>query len=149
TDNGHEALDMFRKRSFDLVVLDLMLDGMQGEELCKAIRDVSNVPLLMLTAKSLESDVIAGLNLGADYYVTKPCRVKEVVAQIHAVRRRLAAHAAASREALTFNRRRLVVHPGAQDVLVEGKPAMLTTAEFRVLDALIERAGSVVSRGDL
>lgn len=148
-DNGQEALSLFRSISIDLVVLDLMLDGMQGEELCKSIRNVSNVPLLMLTAKSLESDVVAGLNLGADYYITKPFRVKEIVAQIHAFQRRIASQAAVEREAVTFNRRKLVVRPGAQDVLVEGKPALLTTTEFRVLGALLERAGSVVSRADL
>lgn len=149
--NGEEALSLFRRRAFDLIVLDLMLDGMPGEEVCRAIRDISNVPIVMLTAKSREHEAIAGLNLGADHYFTKPFRVKEVVAQIQAIFRRMNAREAAptGAKAITFNRRRLVVHPWAEDVIVDGKPARLTTTEFRVLSVLIERAGAVINRGDL
>jgi len=151
TGDGTEALALFRMRSFDLVVLDLMLEGLQGEEICRAIRQISTVPILMLTAKTRESDAIEGLNLGADHYFTKPFRIKEIVAQIQAMIRRM--HAVASvpppLRAVTFNRRKLVMTPGVQDVTVDGIPALLTTTEFRVLSVLIEQAGRIVSRGDL
>lgn len=151
TGNGNEAISIFRMNSIDLVVLDLMLDGMQGEIVCRQIREISNVPLIMLTSKARENDAITGLDLGADHYVTKPFRVKELVAQIRALLRRANSTPAldAAIEALTFNNKRLMLNVDAQDVYVEGKPANLTTTEFGVIRVLIEHPGRVISRSDL
>lgn len=87
-DNGPDALVIFRKENIDFIILDLMLPGMTGEEICRSIRDVSNVPIIMLTAKTHEESVLNGLQIGADDYVTKPFSVKELYARMEAVMRR-------------------------------------------------------------
>lgn len=86
--NGKDALDLFHSKSIDFVILDLMLSGMSGEEICSSLRSISNVPILMLTAKAQEDDVVTGLRLGADDYVTKPFSLKQLLARVEAIYRR-------------------------------------------------------------
>ena len=87
-EDGREALDIFQKQPIMFVILDLMLPGMSGEEVCQAIRRQSRVPIIMLTAKTQENDVLNGLNIGADDYVTKPFSIKQLYARMEAVLRR-------------------------------------------------------------
>lgn len=88
-DNGQDALKIYKEEKVDFVILDLMLPGMSGEEICRQIRQESNVPIIMLTAKTQEESVLDGLRIGADDYVTKPFSVKELYARMEAVLRRV------------------------------------------------------------
>ncbi|WP_251573247.1 response regulator transcription factor [Paenibacillus sp. MER TA 81-3] len=133
----------------DLVVLDLMISGIPGEDVCRSIRRMSNVPLIMITSKAREVDMIHGLNLGADDYITKPFRMKEVIARIYALQRRINSMNSTSCSILYFNRRRLMVNFELEDVFLEGTPANLTTTEFRTLSILVKKPGKVFSRHDL
>lgn len=152
TGNGDEALSMFYAGGFDLVILDLMIDGLQGEALCRRIREHSAVPLIMVTSKSREQDVIEGLHLGADHYVVKPFRVKELVAQIHALLRRARSaqeSEASARQRRSFNKGDLVFDAGKHEVLLNRRQIHLTTTEFRTLSELIHKSGKLVTREEL
>ncbi|MFE5320388.1 response regulator transcription factor [Paenibacillus sp. NPDC056579] len=151
TANGLEAVQLFDNNSYDLVILDLMLEGLPGEEVCKRIREKSVVPIIMLTSKSRESDTIAGLNLGADDYIAKPFRVKEVIARIHALTRRIHAYKPdkAKETVLTFDRGQLVIDLEANTLLVRGVHANLTTTEFKLLTVFAGKPGKTWSRSDL
>jgi len=151
TGDGYEALNKFKQFKFDLVILDRMIHGMPGEEVCKKIRNSSNVPIIMITSKSLESDTIEGLNLGADDYITKPFRVKEVVARIHALQRRINDHLAKPDKAKVFhfNKKRLVINFAAKEVYVEGELVNLTTTEMNVLKVMVDNPNRIFSRNEL
>ncbi len=107
TGDGREALKRIQLLKLDLVVLDLMIQGLPGEEVCRSIRQVSNIPLIMITSKAREADMINGLNLGADDYITKPFRMKEVIARIYALQRRITQLNKSGPNVLYFNRRRI------------------------------------------
>ncbi|CAH8717071.1 response regulator transcription factor [Paenibacillus thiaminolyticus] len=147
--DGQEALKKVQLYKMDLIVLDLMIPGMPGEEVCRNIRRMSNVPLIMITSKAREADMINGLNLGADDYITKPFRAKEVIARIHALQRRINIMNNSSRNIIYFNRRRFMVNFELEDVFLDGKPANLTATEFRTLSILVRKPGKVFSRHDL
>jgi DNA-binding response OmpR family regulator len=151
TANGFEAVEMFDRGQYDLVILDLMLEGLPGEEVCRQLREKSVVPIVMLTSKSRESDTIAGLNLGADDYIAKPFRVKEVIARIHALRRRIHTYSAdqAKQSVLTFDKGKLVIDLEANTLLVQGVHANLTTTEFKLLTLFTSKPGKIWSRSDL
>ncbi len=149
SDNGYDALQKIKKIKVDLVVLDLMLPKIPGEEVCKEIRKSSDVPLLILSSKSREQDMIKGLTIGADDYVTKPFRIKEVVARIHALQRRIDMFAKKDEPVVRYNNGRLVVNFEKKEVLVDDKTVKLTSTEFKVLDALLKKPGKVLSRHDL
>ncbi|CAG7646435.1 response regulator [Paenibacillus allorhizosphaerae] len=151
TPNGLEAVDMFSNRNYDLVILDLMLEGMPGEEVCRTIRQTSTVPIVMLTSKSRESDTIEGLKLGADDYIFKPFRVKEVIARIHALLRRVKTFVPEKQKSsvLTFDKGRLVLDMEAKTLLVRGLLANLTSTEFKLLTVFVEKPGKIFSRLDL
>lgn len=151
TANGLEAIQLFDNNSYDLVILDLMLEGLSGEEVCKQIREKSVVPIIMLTSKSRESDTIAGLNLGADDYIAKPFRVKEVIARIHALRRRIHAYKPDKEKqtVLTFDRGQLVIDLEGNTLLVRGVHANLTATEFKLLTVFASKPGKIWSRTDL
>ncbi|MEI7025427.1 response regulator transcription factor [Paenibacillus sp. y28] len=153
TASGTEALEWFREREYQLVILDLMLEGLPGEEVCANIRGTSLVPLMMITAKSREADTIAGLRLGADDYISKPFRVKEVIARIHALLRRAGQKERPDRPdavpRLSFDQGRLVLMPDAGTVLVDGRQANLTATELKLLSVLVSRPGRLFSRNDL
>lgn len=151
TSDGNEAVRKFDYHQHDLIILDLMIEGIPGEEVCKLIREKSNVPIIMLTSKSREADTIHGLNLGADDYIVKPFRAKEVIARIHALFRRVAPlkRGADERKVLTFNKGQLAVNMEAREVLVGGRETNLTATEFKLLSVLLGQPGKVYSRSDL
>jgi len=145
--SGEEALRMVRAEVPDLIVLDLMLPGMDGMEVCRNLKRQSateTVPIVMLTAKGEEADVVAGLEMGADDYVTKPFSPRVLVARLRAVLRRKAAEPVAETAAIRIND--VVIDPGRHEVLVRGKPVELTATEFRVLHVLAQRPGWVFTR---
>jgi len=132
----------------DLVILDLMLPGMDGLEVCRRVRQSSRVPILMLTARGDETDRIVGLELGADDYLPKPFNARELLARIRAILRRSdGEEQAAASSKLEVGP--LVVDIGSRTVTVRGRQVDLTTAEFDILHALASSAGRVLSRDQL
>lgn len=150
--NGVEALKKIQTLKFDFIILDLMLPGMTGEDVCRNIREFSQVPIIMVTSKASERDAIKGLNLGADDYITKPYRMKELVARIHAVMRRTQSTSAAGtelRDVITLDRGRLRIDFDAKEVQVDGKEVNLTVTEFKILSILVKKPGKLFTRFDL
>ncbi len=146
---GPAALDEYDRAGADLVLLDLMLTGLPGTEVCRALRKRSNVPIIMLTAKDGEIDKVVGLELGADDYVTKPYSARELVARIRAVLRRRvdAVEAPLGDGVLEAGRVRMDVERHV--VAVDGEPVPLPLKEFDLLEYLLRNAGRVLTRGQL
>jgi two-component system phosphate regulon response regulator PhoB len=147
---GEDGLRLARADRPSLVLLDLMLPGVDGLEVCRALkrdRATETIPIVMLTAKSEESDIVAGLELGADDYVTKPFSPKVLVARVRAVLRRRSRPAPADSEPLEVHG--LSIHPGRHEVRVGGKPVELTATEFRLLRLLAGRPGWVFTRSQI
>jgi len=145
---GTRALELVRRERPDLVVLDLMLPDLDGLEICRRIRkeaEIASTPILILTAKSEESDVILGLGVGADDYVTKPFRVRELVARVKAVLRRASGAPAESGERpLRFGT--IEIDPSKHDVRIDQERVHFTATEFRLLYFLASRPGRVFER---
>ncbi|MEJ2684586.1 MAG: response regulator transcription factor [Candidatus Sulfobium sp.] len=144
-ETGEEALT-YLNEPFDLIILDLMLPDIQGEELCGIIRKNSDVPVIMLTAKSGEEDRIKGLGLGADDYVVKPFSPRELVARVKAHLRRAGK---TKKKVLSYNHGALKIDTTHYEVLKEEKQLVLTPTEFKILLALAENPGRVFSRDQL
>ena len=140
--DGREALIQFRQGSFDLVVLDIMLPSLDGYEVLREIRKESQTPVVMLSARDQMTDVVVGLELGADDYVTKPFELPELVARIKAVLRRSAAIPAET----TISVDDLEIDPGAFSVRRGGEEIELTATEFRLLLELARRPKQVFTR---
>lgn len=140
--DGQEALDIVRKESPNLVVLDLMLPKLSGWDVCRQIRRESSVPVVMLTARDDVTDKVVGLELGADDYVTKPFHPKELVARIRAVLRRV--QAAPPSQMLSFGD--LTIDVERHQVRVAGRPIALTPTEFALLETLARHPGRVFTR---
>ena len=144
-------MQILENEQIDLILLDLMLPGKDGMEVCTIIREKTDMiqpPIIMLTAKSEEDDIITGLSCGADDYVTKPFSPRVLIARVQAMLRR-------KQEKTTQNQRpdketirihSMVIHPGRHEVLVEGKQVHLTATEFTILEQLAGRPGWVYSR---
>ena len=144
---GEEALAAARSKHPDLVVLDLMLPGIDGLEVCRRLKKdpkTESIPVVMLTAKGEETDVVAGLELGADDYVTKPFSPRILSARVRAVLRRRTA--AVPDESATLRAGVIAVDPRRHEVTVKGKPVALTVTEFRLLHFLARRPGWVFTR---
>lgn len=147
-DNGLDALVEFERAGADLVLLDLQLPGMSGTEVCRHLRQRSNVPVIMLTAKDSEIDKVVGLELGADDYVTKPYSSRELIARIRAVLRRQAEpeedlpHATVQAGPVRMDVERHVVN-------VHGAAVNFPLKEFELLEMLLRNAGKVMTRGQL
>jgi two-component system phosphate regulon response regulator PhoB len=145
--DGKSGLALVLSKRPAAILLDLMLPEMDGLEVCRQIRrqaDMERIPVLMLTAKGEESDIVAGLEVGAEDYVTKPFSVKVVIARLRALlRRRPGPHATA---ADVVKVRDLLIDPGRHEVLAKGKPLDLTFTEFRLLHLLARRPGRVFTR---
>jgi DNA-binding response OmpR family regulator len=146
-ETGQRALETAARLPIDLVVLDLMLPDLSGEEVARSLRTTSNVPIIMLTARASEDDRVAGLALGADDYLVKPFSPRELVARVAAVLRR--ASGAAPSDRLSFDDGGLVVDRDAREVAVGGEAVDLTRSEFDLLYALASRPGRVFSRYEL
>jgi DNA-binding response OmpR family regulator len=142
---GEAALDAFATTPFDLVILDLMLPGMDGFEVCRRLRRESTVPVLMLTARSDLQDVVAGLEIGADDYVVKPVEHAELLARVRAAVRRV--HADPSTPKLQFGA--LEIDPASHDATLDRRPLGLTSMEFRLLAELARHPGVVLTRDAL
>jgi two-component system response regulator RegX3 len=146
---GADALADFARRRPDLVVLDLGLPDMAGEDVCRRIRAASDVPIIMLTAKDGEEDLVRGLQLGADDYLTKPFSPRELRARVRALLRR--AHSDEEPQADVLERAggRLVVDSARRRALLDGAPVDLTESEFRLLQTLARFPGRVYTRFEL
>jgi two-component system response regulator RegX3 len=144
---GPDALSEFDRNGADIVLLDLMLPGLPGTEVCRRIRSTSNVPVIMVTAKDTEVDKVVGLELGADDYVTKPYSSRELVARIRAVLRRQAEPEELLPATLAAGPVRMDVERHV--VTVEGEPVQLPLKEFQLLEVLLRNAGRVLTRGQL
>lgn len=146
--DGHTALESFERDSADVVLLDLMLPGISGTEVCRQIRSVSQVPIIMVTAKDSEIDKVVGLELGADDYVTKPFSSRELVARIRAVMRRRGSQPnGAGESALTAGS--IGMDVDRHVVTVDGQVVKLPLKEFELLEVLMRNAGRVLTRGQL
>ncbi|MDR3316203.1 MAG: response regulator transcription factor [Coriobacteriales bacterium] len=145
--DGEVALDAFAQDKYDLVLLDLMLPKVSGERVCKAIRDASDVPIIMLSGKSDVEDRIAGLELGADDYMSKPFSPRELLARARALLRRAHAPTGAPHEKLEFGD--LSIDLPGHKVMLSGKEIDLTASEFRLLVTLSRYPGRVYSRMEL
>ncbi len=146
---GRRALAVTLLQPPDLIVLDLMLPDISGEEICAELRKVSNVPILMLTSKSSEEDRVRGLALGADDYLVKPFSPRELVARIRAILRRVQPDEGPAADVVVLDGGRLEVDLAGHVARVEGRTAFLTASEFRLLAALCRRPGRVFSRSEL
>jgi two-component system response regulator RegX3 len=145
--NGPDALAEFDRGGADIVLLDLMLPGLPGTEVCRALRSRSNVPIIMLTAKDSEIDKVVGLELGADDYVTKPYSARELVARIRAVLRRRGDAEPEPDGVLEAGPVRMDVERHV--VAVDGEPVSLPLKEFDLLEYLLRNAGRVLTRAQL
>ena len=145
--DGNEALSVFERDGADLILLDLMLPGMSGTEVCRQVRQRSNVPVIMLTAKDSEIDKVVGLELGADDYVTKPYSSRELVARVRAVLRRQGEQEEPMSATIGAGPVRMDVERHV--VSVDGEQVSLPLKEFELLEMLLRNAGRVLTRGQL
>lgn len=150
-DSGEEGLNLLDRQHFDAIILDLMLPGKSGLEVCRIVRQLKeskSIPIVMLTAKGEEEDIVAGLNAGADDYVTKPFSPKILTARVQAVLRRASGdgQSEATDQAETITIHSLTIHLGRHEVLLGGQPIQLTNTEFTILLLLAKRPGWVFTR---
>jgi two-component system response regulator RegX3 len=146
-DNGELALDAASQGVFDALVLDVMLPGVSGIELCRRLRIESSVPILMLTARDAEVDRVVGLDAGADDYISKPFSMSELLARLRAVLRRRELDAADAHPAREVGGLRLDLE--RYEAMVDGEPAQLTPSELRLLALLAQDPGRVYSRREI
>ena len=147
--DGEEALELAQENHYDIILLDLMLPQMDGLEVCQQIRDFSNVPIVMLTAKGDDMDKILGLEYGADDYITKPFNILEVKARIKAIMRRAHQEGDSREKAKTIEVGELRLDCEGRRVFIAGKEINLTAKEFDVLELLIFNPNKVYSRENL
>ncbi|HEX4904281.1 MAG TPA: response regulator transcription factor [Acidimicrobiales bacterium] len=152
--DGAEALELFDAEAPDLVLLDLMIPRISGVDVCRQIRAKSSVPIIMVTAKSSEIDTVVGLEVGADDYVTKPYRMRELVARMRAALRRVpsptgAAMVGAYDDAITYEVGDVLLDPDRHEVVIRGEQITLPLKEFELLELLLANAGRVLTRDTL
>ncbi|MBQ3358496.1 MULTISPECIES: response regulator transcription factor [Microbacterium] len=147
-EDGPTALTAFRERGADIVLLDLMLPGMPGTEVCRQIRSSSAVPIIMLTAKDSEVDIVVGLELGADDYITKPYSSRELLARMRAVLRRVV-QADSELDERVLDGGRVSLDIDRHTVSVAGQLINMPLKEFELLEVLMRNAGRVLTRGQL
>jgi two-component system, OmpR family, response regulator RegX3 len=144
--DGMEALEKFAASKPDVVLLDLMLPRLSGVEVCRQLRTKSRVPIIMVTAKSSEIDTVVGLEVGADDYVSKPYRMRELVARMHAVLRRSPVEAVKSSNDELLEVGDVQLDPSRHEVRVRGELVGFPLKEFELLEVLLENAGRVLTR---
>lgn len=150
TDSGEKALKAARNNPVDLIVLDLMLPGIDGLEVARTLKNdprTKHIPVLMLSAKGEESDVVAGLELGADDYITKPFSPRILIARTRAIIRR--SDNEPPNETTMIRVHDIEIHPGRRSVTIQGQPVTLTYTEFQVLSILARRPGWVFTRSQI
>lgn len=145
--DGRQALDLIRQRKPDLVVLDLMLPVVSGLDICRILALETRIPIVMLTAKTTEEDILLGLDLGADDYVTKPFSPRQLVARVRSVLRRAYDTTVRPQGYLTFGN--LQVDPVRHEVRIDGEPLPLTPREFKMLETLAREPGRAFTRLEL
>jgi DNA-binding response OmpR family regulator len=145
--DGINGLEMACGKDVALVILDLMIPGISGHEVCKRLRQKSTVPILMLTARASEDDRVTGLDIGADDYVTKPFHPREVVARVHALLRRLSPQQLAPPPPIVIGD--LEINSWGRTVSLRGQSVALTPTEFRLLEILARSPGRVFTREEL
>lgn len=146
--NGEKFFDEIEKRTYDLIILDIMLPGTDGLEIAKLLRSndrTKNIPIIILTARGTEVDIVVGLELGADDYMTKPFAPRELIARIKAVFRRL--ERVQSDKIIRIGE--LEIFPDKIQVELGGKEVDLTATEFKILEALVKRRGRVLTRSQI
>jgi len=146
--SGEEAIESVKRQIAHLIILDLMLPGIDGLETARRLRkdpSTEDIPIIMLTAKGEEADIVTGLELGADDYVTKPFSPRELTARVKTVLRRKAAVPPLEKES-PLKIHALEIHPGRHEVFANGKPVSLTFTEFAILKCLAQRPGWVFTR---
>ena len=146
-DNGLSAVEAVDQSPPDLMLLDLMLPGLAGTEVCREVRNRSSLPIIMLTAKDSEVDIVVGLELGADDYVTKPYSSRELLARIKAVLRRRSADPDPADGILDYHG--IVLDSDRHQLQVRGEPVSLPLKEFELLELLMVNAGRVLTRGQI
>ncbi|MGE5576563.1 MAG: response regulator transcription factor [Syntrophothermus sp.] len=147
--DGEIALSQARNVKPDMVILDLMLPRKSGEEVCRALRQESDVPILMLTAKTAEEDRVHGLSIGADDYLTKPFSPRELVARVRAILRRAGGASQPLMDVMEFAGGRLVIDTVRFEVRCDGQAVSLTPTEFKLLSTLARYPGRVYTRSQL
>lgn len=147
--DGKQALESFQKVSPDLIILDLMLPDMTGEDICKIVRMKSRVPIIMLTAKIDENSVLSGFNMGADDYVTKPFSPRELMARIFAIFRRVNEEIVPLSNVLSINNEDLVVDILKKEIKKNGESINLTFTEYKVLMALLKYPQKTFTREEM
>jgi two-component system, OmpR family, response regulator MtrA len=145
--NGYDALELWRSQYVDLVLLDVMMPGMTGFELTRTLRRISNVPIILLTSKGREGDVVEGLAAGADDYIIKPFRPKELVARIQAVLERAKRSNAPEENSLQY--KDLTIDDLSKQVKLAGEEKAISPTEYRLLQYLVRRQGQVCSKAEL
>ncbi|MEA1980046.1 MAG: response regulator [candidate division Zixibacteria bacterium] len=148
--SGEEGLNSVKQIKPDLILLDLMLPGMDGLEICRQLKKEStteHISIIMITAKTEESDIVSGLEMGADDYITKPFSPKVLIARIRSLFRRLKAKEIT--EQSLIERDNIIINPGKFEVLVSSKPITLTLTEFQILHQLAKKPGWVFTRDQL
>jgi len=145
--DGINGLEMASGKDVALVILDLMIPGISGHEVCKRLRQKSTVPIMMLTARASENDRVTGLDLGADDYVTKPFHPREVVARVHALLRRASPQQLAPPPPIVIGD--LEINSWGRTVFLRRQSVALTPTEFRILDVLARSQGRVFTREEL
>jgi two-component system response regulator RegX3 len=144
--DGREAIDLFDAVAPDVVLLDVMLPKVSGIDVCRDIRSRSRVPIIMVTAKTAEIDTVVGLEVGADDYVTKPYRMRELVARIRAVLRRAPSDVVAGSTGEAIAVGDVTIDPDRHEVMIRGELASLPLKEFELLEELLANAGRLVTR---
>lgn len=148
-EDGKQALEIFDRENISIIILDLMLPDLTGEEICKKIRMKSRVPIIMLTAKVEEQDLLTGLEMGADDYITKPFRLKELGARVEAVLRRSSSDLVPLWKKTSYLEGDLVVDIEQNLIVKQQKVVNLTPTEFNILSALIKYPNKVFTRNEL
>ena len=147
--DGEQAVELAREGSFDLIILDLMMPKIDGLQACMRIREFSDVPIIMLTAKGEDSDKLMGFACGADDYVTKPFNILELKARVRALLRRTAAAAVKQQEAGELTVGHIHLDPAERSAWKDGAPVELTAKEFDLMELLMRNPGRVYSRENL
>jgi DNA-binding response OmpR family regulator len=148
-EKGKEALDIALKEQLSLVILDLMLPDMSGEEICQELKEIGDFPVIMLTAKSSEEERVAGFALGADDYVVKPFSPRELMARVKAVMKRSQKQDISDKGPVSFNKGKLSIDSRSYEVRNKDLLLTLTPTEFKILSVLAGSPGRVFTRGEL